>query len=167
MRRLHLLIAAIVIALSNNAISLRAFAQAESQLAPKVKEAMKEMMAEAAKIGVPKLEGMALSLGSTKMNGNYALVDSLKEKYKCTSTFFARKGDGFVRIATNVVKDDGSRAVGTPLDPHGAAIAAIRKGEAYYGIADILGKKYETGYEPIRNAAGEIIGIYYIGYLME
>jgi hypothetical protein len=94
-------------------------------------------------------------------------VDNLKEKHKCTATFFAKKGDGFIRIATNVIKDDGSRAVGTVLDPKGPAIAAIKKNEAYYGIADILGKKYETGYEPIKNAAEEIVGVYYIGYLLE
>jgi hypothetical protein len=142
-------------------------AESDAKYAPKVKEAMKEMIAEAAKLGTPKLEGTALSFGNTKMNGNYALVDNLKEKHKCTATFFAKKGDGFIRIATNVIKDDGSRAVGTVLDPKGPAIAAIKKNEAYYGIADILGKKYETGYEPIKNAAEEIVGVYYIGYLLE
>ena len=142
-------------------------AESDAKLAPKVKEAMQEMIAECGKVGTPKLEGTALLFGSTRMNGNYTLVDSLKEKFKCTATFFARKGDGFIRVATNVIKDDGSRAVGTVLDPNGPAIAAINKGGAYYGIADILGKKFETGYEPIKNAAGEIIGVYYIGYRLE
>jgi Cache 3/Cache 2 fusion domain len=32
-------------------------------------------------------------------------------------------------VATNVKKDDGSRAIGTVLDPKGTAIAAIAKGE--------------------------------------
>ena len=142
-------------------------ARAEGSHAAQVKGAMQEMISEAGKLGAPKLEGSALLFGSTRINGNYTLVDSLKEKHKCTATFFARKGDAFVRVATNVVKDDGSRAVGTVLDPNGPVIVSIKKGEAYYGIVDILGKKYETGYEPIRNAAGEIIGIYYIGYQLE
>ena len=64
-------------------------------------------------------------------------------------------------------RDQGRRQPGPVLDPKGPAIASINKNEAYYGIADILGKKYETGYEPIKNAAGEIIGVYYIGYLLE
>jgi hypothetical protein len=144
-----------------------ALAQSERKHAAQVKEAMKEMIAEAGKLGTAKLEGTALLFGSTKMNGNYALVDSLKEKHKCTATFFAKKGDGFVRVATNVIKDDGSRAVGTVLDPKGPAIAALSKNEAFYGVADILGKQYETGYEPIKTAAGEIIGVYYIGFLLE
>ena len=28
----------------------------------------------------------------------------------------------------------------------------------------ILGKPYITGYEPMHNAAGGVIGIYYVGY---
>jgi methyl-accepting chemotaxis protein len=57
--------------------------------------------------------------------------------------------------------------VGTMLDPKGAAIASISKGQAYYGVVDILGKKYEAGYEPIKNGAGEVIGVYYIGFKLE
>ncbi len=30
---------------------------------------------------------------------------------------------------------------------------------------DILCKPYTTGYEPIRDAAGNVIGIYYVGYM--
>jgi hypothetical protein len=28
-----------------------------------------------------------------------------------------------------------------------------------------LGKPYTTGYEPIRNAENNVVGIYYVGYL--
>src|SRR5258708_811627 len=79
-------------------------------------------------------------------------------------TIFVKSGDEFVRVATNVRKDDGSRAIGTILDPKGKAIAAIAKGESYFGEADILGKPYVTGYEPIRDASN-VIGVYYVGYL--
>jgi hypothetical protein len=149
-------------------VSLTAWSYAEEgKSAAQVKVAIKEMKEEAAKLGAPKLDGSSLIFGTTKMNGNYTLVDALKGKHACTATFFAKKGDGFVRVSTNVIKDDGSRAVGTPLDPKGPAFAAISKGEAYYGVVDILGKKYEAGYEPIKNEAGEIIGIYYIGFKLD
>ena len=46
-------------------------------------------------------------------------------------------------------------------------MAAIVKGESYFGEANILGKPYVTGYEPIRNTNNNIIGIYYVGYLKE
>jgi hypothetical protein len=53
------------------------------------------------------------------------------------------------------------------LDPNGPAYAAVSKGEAFYGIVDILGKKYDAGYEPVKNAAGETIGVYYVGFAVE
>ncbi len=148
-------------------MATRSAAQSAGQHAAEVKAAIGEMIAETTKLGTPKLEGTVLFFGPTKINGNYALVDALKLKYKCTATFFAKKGDGFVRIATNVIKDDGSRAIGTQLDPNGPVIGPIKKGEPFYGVADILGKKYETGYEPVKNEAGEIIGVYYIGFRLD
>ena len=65
--------------------------------------------------------------------------------------------------APHVKKDDGSRAIGTVLDPKGPVIAVIRKGEGYYGDANILGKPYVTGYEPIRDPGNSVIGIYFVG----
>lgn len=138
-------------------------AMAETEHSAKIKEAMTVMKDKAAKLGDPRADGTALFFGTTKMNGNYEIVDSLKAQFGCTATFFVKKGDGFIRISTNVLKD-GNRAVGTQLDPNGPAIAAIRKGEVFYGVVDILGSQYDTGYEPINNAAGDIQGVYYIGY---
>lgn len=82
-----------------------------------------------------------------------------------TATIFVKNGDEYIRVATNVKKDDGSRAIGTVLDPKGKAIEFIRKGEAFYGEVDILGKPYITGYKPIRDASQNVIGIYYVGYM--
>ena len=141
-------------------------AMADTEYTPKIKNAMAAMKDGSAKLGAAKVDGASLFFGSTKINDNYELVDSLKSKFACTATFFVKKGEAFVRISTNVMKD-GKRAIGTPLDPSGPAIAAIRQGKTFYGIVDILGKLYDTGYEPIKNTKGEIIGIYYIGYLME
>ena len=73
--------------------------------------------------------------------------------------------DDFGALGVGFVQDDGSRAIGTFLDPKGKAIAAIAKGEGYLGEADILGKPYVADYEPIRDANSNIIGIYYFGYL--
>jgi Cache 3/Cache 2 fusion domain len=106
-----------------------------------------------------------LHFGSNKINNNFNLVDEVQNEAGGTATIFVKSGDEFVRVVTNVKKDDGSRAIGTILDPKGNAIAAITKGESYFGEADILGKPYITGYEPIRDANSNIIGIYYVGYL--
>jgi hypothetical protein len=141
-------------------------AHADTEFTANVKAAMADMKLQAGKLGNPQIVGDALYFGKTKINGNFELVDALKAKHGGTATIFVKKGKGFIRISTNVMKD-GNRAVGTQLDPSGPAIAAIRQGNAYYGIGDILGKLYDTGYEPIRTANGRIVGIYYVGQLME
>ena len=92
-------------------------------------------------------------------------MDDVQKQVGGTATIFVKSGDEFVRVATNVKKDDGSRAIGTVLDPKGKAFAAIAKGESYFGEASILGKPYITGYEPIRDASNSVIGVYYTGYL--
>lgn len=141
-------------------------ARADGSNADKVKEALQAMKADAAKLGEPKAEGTHLFFGTTKINGDYTIVDGLKTRFNCTATFFAKKGTDYVRVSTNVL-NDGNRAVGTVLNPQGPAYAAISKGDSFYGMVDILGKKYEAGYEPVKNAAGEIIGVYYVGFLLE
>lgn len=140
---------------------------------PKVKNAMETLKSKAAKLGSPKVEGTdtvagkqvpAIYFGSTKQNNDFALVDEVVKEAGGTATIFVKSGDEFVRVATNVKKDDGSRAIGTILDPKGKAIEAIKKNEAFYGDVDILGKPYTTGYEPIRDGTNSVIGIYYVGY---
>jgi Cache 3/Cache 2 fusion domain len=144
-----------------------------SQSPEMVKQGMALLKAKTAKLGAPGIKGEdavagkqvpALYFGATKMNNNFTVVDEVKQEVGGTATLFVKSGDEFVRVATNVQKNDGSRAVGTVLDPKGKAIAAIRGGNAYYGEADILGKPYITGYEPIRDSTSAVIGVYYVGY---
>jgi len=149
---------------------------AGAQADPRVAKSMASLKAMTANLGAPKLEGMdavggkdapALYFGSTKVNNNFDLVDAVsREDGKgMTATLFARGGDEYVRVSTSVPKPDGSgRAIGTILDPAGKAIAEIKEGKPFYGDVTILGSPYTTGYEPMRDAAGKIIGIYYVGY---
>jgi cache 3/cache 2 fusion protein len=141
-----------------------------------VQAAMQLLKSKAATLGTPNINGdeavagkivPALHFGATRMNNNFVLVDAVQKEAGGTATIFVKSGDEFVRVATNVKKDDGSRAIGTILDPKGKAIAAIAKGESYFGIADILGRPYVTGYEPIRDAGSNVIGVYYVGYLQD
>jgi hypothetical protein len=153
------------------AMLLPTLAQAQDA---KVKTAMELLQSTASKLGPPRIEGTdpvagkvvpAIYFGSTEMNNNFDLVDDVVRQAQGTATIFVKSGDEFVRVATNVKKDDGSRAIGTILDPKGKAIQSIRKGEAFYGEVDILGKPYIAGYEPIWDSSKNVIGIYYVGYL--
>ncbi len=106
----------------------------------------------------------SLRFGGISLVTNFVLVDEITKKAGSSATIFVKNGENFVRICTSVKKDDGSRAVGTVLDPKGKAISAIQKGESFYGVVDILGKPYMTGYEPIKDRSQNVIGIWFVGY---
>ena len=157
--------------LTGTAMLLPQLSQAQDA---KVVTALQLLESGASKLGPPRIDGTdavageevpAIYFGQTKMNNNFQLVDEVVNQAQGTATIFVKHGDEYVRVATNVKKDDGSRAIGTNLDPKGKAIESIRKGEPFYGEVDILGKPYITGYKPIRDSSQKVIGIYYVGYL--
>jgi len=139
-----------------------------------VQAAMKVLLQEGDRVGVPESKKSAtiagqsvpdLYLGRASQVGNFALVDRIKQLTGSTATLFVKQGDDrFIRVSTNVLKPDGSRAIGTPLDPKGRAFAAIHAGQPFYGVVDILGKPYMTGYEPMRDASHQTVGIWYVGF---
>jgi methyl-accepting chemotaxis protein len=108
-----------------------------------------------------------LTFGKYATHNNFEIVDRVKQLVGGTATLFVASGDDFVRISTNVQKPDGSRAIGTILDPNGKAIKAIRSGQPYYGVVYILDRPYVTGYEPMLDGAGHTIGIWYTGYTLD
>jgi signal transduction histidine kinase len=138
-----------------------------------VTSSMNVLQMLAAQQGSPRVSGRdpqgrpALFFGDTCVSTSNALVDRVSEIMGGTATFFVRDGDDFVRVSTNVLEADGNRALGTRLDPGGKAIAALRGGQPYSGIADILGKPYVTRYEPLKDSAGTVIGACYVGYALE
>ncbi|OCL27731.1 hypothetical protein U472_04045 [Orenia metallireducens] len=74
-----------------------------------------------------------------------------------TVTIFAKNK----RIATNVRKD-GKRQVGTLVSEE-VERRVLGEGRNYYGEANVAGHLYQTGYTPIKDNQGEIIGIWYVG----
>lgn len=149
---------------------------ANAQTDPRVAASMKTLKTMSAQLGAPMVQGNetvggrdapALYFGKTKVNNNFELVDAVSKAdgNGMTATLFVKSGDEYVRVSTSVPKPDGSgRAIGTVLDPAGKAIAEIRQGKAFYGEVPILGTPYITGYEPLTDGAGNVIGIYYVGY---
>ena len=136
----------------------------------------KVLEAEATRYGAASIRGNAvisektvpnLTFGTRSAVADYVVVDGIKSRMGGTATFFVRSGDDYVRVATNVIKADGSRAIGTVLDPKGPAYAAISRGETFTGVVDILGVPYFTSYAPIRSPDKQVIGVYYTGYKIE
>lgn len=80
------------------------------------------------------------------------------------ATIFEKKGDDFLRIATSLKKEDGTRAVGTTLDRAHPAYPLLLKGETYTGKATLFGKDYMTKYVPVKDASGNVVGVYFIEF---
>ena len=100
--------------------------------------------------------------GGTLMSGNFEVVDHIGSMTGGTVTIF----HGDTRVATNVKNKDGTRAVNTKVSDI-VANAVLAKGERYYGEAVVVDQKCQTAYQPIRNAQGKIIGIWYVGISKE
>ena len=100
-----------------------------------------------------------LRAGPVVLNGNLALVDKVRAITGGTATIFM----GDVRVATNVLKPDGTRAVGTLLAAGPVRDAVLRDGQPYRGEADILGTPHLTAYDPIKAADGKVLGVLYVG----
>lgn len=152
--------------------SVRMMSVIDSIMAERVKNSMNVLLKRGLAVGAPsrgeptQVAGRdvpQLLLGEAEQSNRYQLVDTLTQDMGGTATLFVFDGQDYVRVSTNVQKA-GKRATGTVLTPGGAAFKAITAGRAFYGQVDILGSPYLTGYEPMRNAQGEVIGIWYVGY---
>ncbi len=109
-------------------------------------------------LGEPRVAGEALWFGMRRMNGDCALVDAVKAKFGGVATIFL----GDQRIATNVQKANGARALGTRLTPGPAYDRVLRQGLSYRGETEILGEIYLALYEPI-TCDGAVIGLLFAG----
>jgi methyl-accepting chemotaxis protein len=126
-----------------------------------------------------KLEKMLIGytwLGQTRDAGNIVpIVDEVQKLTDVTCTIFQRMNtDGdMLRVATNVLKEDGSRAIGTyipAVNPDGKAnpvISTVLKGQTFNGRAYVVNKWYITAYEPIFDVENNIVGVLYVGIPQE
>jgi len=136
----------------------------ESDHADALAAAMTELRERAEQHGEPSLQDGVLFFGDTAIpKPDFEIVTAVHTGFGCTATIFKADGEGFVRVATTIIRD-GDRAVGTDLDPQGPAIGPIRDGQSYQGAADILGVLHDTRYEPIIDAGGAVIGAFLVGF---
>ncbi len=96
-----------------------------------------------------------LARGERVMDGANDLVDMVSRAGGAVATIF--KGDE--RVATSVVRPDGTRTTGTRLAAGPAYSAAITGGQTFRGKNVILGQEHLTIYQPIRDASGRQIGV--------
>ncbi|WP_421570637.1 Cache 3/Cache 2 fusion domain-containing protein [Stenotrophomonas sp. PD6] len=105
-----------------------------------------------------------LRLGTEVLNLQDAAVDRFAEATGGgVATVFVRDGDDFVRVSTSVRNAEGARAMGTVLDHASPAYAKMIAGEGFTGPVRLFGVDYMTHYMPIKDAAGEVAGIAFVG----
>ena len=130
-----------------------------------------QLEARLGRIGSPHIEGYekmggkavpVLFFGNRKMNGNYDLVDTVRKDFGAVATIFVKDGDEFVRVSTNVMTQEGRRAVGTAL-ARNMAYDAVSRGKTYCGVIDVLGTTFDSCYHPINDSAGKLIAVTYVG----
>jgi len=123
----------------------------------------------------------AIVIGDTRICHNSdpkiesTIVDEVKRLVGVTCTIFQMvepEGD-LLRICTNVMKKDGTRAIGTYIPKTGPdgipnpVVSAILSDKSYRGRAFVVDRWYLTAYEPLKDSAGKIIGALYVGIPQE
>jgi methyl-accepting chemotaxis protein len=104
-------------------------------------------------------DGDRLLIGEVALNGRSDVVDKVAQIAGGVATIFA----GDVRVATTLRQADGSRAVGTKLAAGAARTAALDHGDTYRGTNTILGQDYVTIYQPLKDSAGAVAGLLFVG----
>jgi methyl-accepting chemotaxis protein len=104
-----------------------------------------------------------LTLGGKPVNMDFSLVDQFTEATGAVATIFASNGEDFVRVTTSLKNDKGDRVVGTQLDRAHPGYKAVREGGSYTGLAALFGRQYMTHYEPIKDGAGKVVGLAFVG----
>ncbi|HHU76322.1 MAG TPA: HAMP domain-containing protein [Firmicutes bacterium] len=100
----------------------------------------------------------AYLLGGKLINRSVKFVDEVSDLLKVYATIFLDD----VRISTSIRLDNGNRALGTRVSRE-VADTVLDQGKRYLGEATIIGEKYLTAYDPIRDDQGNVIGILFVG----
>jgi len=115
-------------------------------------------------ITVAGVQTPSLFLGSDLLNNDFDEVDEFKDTSGGVATVFVRSGEDFIRISTSLTKQDGSRAIGTALDHQHPAYQRLLAGQSYVGRAVLFERSYMTQYTPVRDAAGKVIAVLFVGF---
>ncbi len=137
---------------------------------PETEETAGMMLKAAAPILDSAKNLLGIVYGGVLLNRNFEIVDRIKRtvfqslQYKGKDIGTATIFQDDLRISTNVKNEDGTRALGTRV-AEDVYEKVVRKGEPWIDRAFVVNRWYITAYEPIRNLAGGIIGMLYVGVL--
>lgn len=97
------------------------------------------------------------------------VVDQVKQLVDCTCTIFQRMDDDgdMLRVATNVEKLNGQRAIGTFIPAFSNVVKTVLAGQTFRGPAYVVNAWYLSAYQPLRDASGRVVGMLYVGVKQE
>jgi methyl-accepting chemotaxis protein len=110
------------------------------------------------------VEAPTLKINGKPVIGDFEYVDKVKELIGLSVTIFQCIPQGLLRISTNVLNKDGTRAVNTYIPKSSPVYTGIMNGEVYLGRAFVVDEWFMAGYEPIKDASGKIIGALFVGF---
>lgn len=96
--------------------------------------------------------------GQIALNDNFGVVDEIKKNTGTFVTLFLED----TRVSTNVLKEDGSRAIGTKASPE-VIETVLNKGQEFTGEAKVVNMDCLTKYVPLKDAGGKVIGMFFVG----
>jgi len=103
------------------------------------------------------------SIDGKSLINNFTIVDQFSADTGGIATLFLKSGDDFLRVSTSLKKENGQRAVGTLLGKQHAGFQSLSDGNPYYAQVVLFGAEYLTYYNPIKDSAGKIAAISFIG----
>ncbi|WP_018704530.1 methyl-accepting chemotaxis protein [Anaeromusa acidaminophila] len=95
--------------------------------------------------------------GNTLIN-DLTLIDEIKAMTGTNVTLFLND----TRIATTVRNAEGKRGTGT-VAAEAVADTVLRNNKLYVGKALVVGMENQTIYEPLQDASGQVIGMFFLG----
>ncbi len=101
------------------------------------------------------------------LNGNnifekHSFVDEVNNLTGAMVSIFRKSDNGYIRVSTSVLNDDGKREVGTKIPTDSPVAQAINNGQEYKGRAVVIDQWCLTAYAPLK-IDGVVKGIIGVG----
>ncbi|MCG8616481.1 MAG: methyl-accepting chemotaxis protein [Desulfobacterales bacterium] len=138
--------------------------------------ASNQFTGQTASVTLPKLHIGDKWLGQIRSSDKTVpLVDEVQDLVGTTCTVFQKmNADGdMLRVATNVIKKDGQRAIGTYIPSKNTdgsvnkVISTVTQGKTFIGRAYVVNGWYITAYTPLYDTTGTLAGMLYVGIPQE
>jgi methyl-accepting chemotaxis protein len=108
-----------------------------------------------------------LKHGASDLTMDHTIPDRFVADTGWPTTVLVRSGNDLIRVSTCIKDQKGERAVGIPLDRAHPAYPRLIAGESYVGLASLFGKQFMTQYDPIKDAAGKVIGAFCVAMVVK